>query len=207
MVLADLPTGAGDLTGLDLDMNALRPTLLALMLLVMAAPSARPEVDLKPLLTGEMAKFTPSPAPKPAQPAPFRDAADTELTLAKFRGQVVLVNLWATWCVPCRVEMPDLDRLQAELGGPDFQVVAISQDRAGATKAKAFLVEIGLKHLDFYIDATMKSGRAWGAYGLPTTFLLDRDGNEVGRYLGPANWASPEAVRLIRAVMAQKPSG
>ena len=173
----------------------------------MAAPSAWPDEDLKPLLTGEMAKFTPSPAPKPAQLAPFRDAADTELTLAKFRGKVVLVNLWATWCVPCRVEMPDLDRLQAALGGPDFQVVAISQDRAGAAKAKAFLAEVGLKNLDFYIDATMKSGRAWGAYGLPTTFLLDRDGNEVGRYLGPADWAGPAAQRLIQAVMARKPAG
>jgi thiol-disulfide isomerase/thioredoxin len=169
--------------------------------MLVTAPSAWPGEDLKPLLTGEMAKFTPSTPPKPASAAVFRDAADMEIDLSHFRGKVVLVNLWATWCVPCRVEMPDLDRLQAALGGADFQVVAISQDRAGAVKAKAFLAEIGLKHLDFYIDATMKSGRAWGAYGLPTTFLLDREGNEVGRYLGPAHWDGPDAIKLIRAVI------
>lgn len=159
---------------------------------------------LRPLLTGGMAKFTLSDEAKPAPPAPFRDAEGRERTLADFAGRVVLVSLWATWCIPCREEMPTLDALQAKLGGKDFEVLAISQDRAGAAKAKAFMTGLGVKHLPFYIDATMKSARAMGAYGLPTSILYGRDGREIGRVLGEADWSGPDAVKLIEAAVKGK---
>jgi thiol-disulfide isomerase/thioredoxin len=175
-------------------------TLLLLACALLWPAPARAAADLKPLLVGQMAKFTLADGVRPAPTASFRDGSGTEIDLGKFRGQVVLVNLWATWCIPCREEMPALDRLQAAKGGPDFQVVAISQDRAGPAKAQAFLAEIGVQALPFYIDATMRSGRAFGAYGLPLTILYDRQGQEVGRLFGIAEWDGPEAVALISAV-------
>ena len=181
-------------------------TILAL---AMALPGAgRAAAAVPEAATSDLPNFTLSQPPKPVPPAAFKDAADHSLELSAFRGRVVLVNLWATWCAPCRAEMPALDRLQADLGGSDFQVVAIAQDRGGKDKATAFLEGVGAKHLQLYIDDTMRSGRTWGALGLPTTFLVDRQGHEVGRVLGPAEWDSPEAKALIRrfidAVPAEK---
>ena len=150
------------------------------------------------LVTGEMTNFTLLPEPRPVSQAPFRDAAGRRLSLADFRGKVVLVNLWATWCAPCRREMPSLDRLQARLGGPDFEVVAISQDRGGMPKVIEFLTELGIRNLVPYNDKSTKSSRAFAALGLPTTLLVDRAGNEVGRLVGPAEWDGPAAEALIR---------
>ena len=154
--------------------------------------------------TGEMQKFTLSAERKPAALAEFLDAKDQPVTLEAFRGRVVLVNLWATWCVPCREEMPALDRLQAARGGKDFTVLAIAQDRAGRAKVEGFLAQIGATKLAPYLDTTMKSGRAWGVYGLPTSILLDRQGREIGRFIGGAEWDRPDALRLIDAVIAEK---
>jgi thiol-disulfide isomerase/thioredoxin len=154
------------------------------------------------LAVGQMKNFTFFTPPRPVPPATFMNGAGQSLDLSAFRDSVVLVNLWATWCVPCRKEMPSLDRVQAALGGADFAVVAISVDRAGAEKAQAFLDDLGVKHLKLYIDSTMKSARAFGVTGLPVSFLVDRDGQEVGRLIGEAEWDSPEAQRLIRAVIA-----
>jgi thiol-disulfide isomerase/thioredoxin len=167
---------------------------------VPAAPAAVPPA------TGGFDKFTVSDRGKPAPDAVFRDAEGRERTLADFRGRVVLVSLWATWCGPCREEMPTLDALQARLGGRDFEVLAISQDRAGAAKARAFLDGIGVKHLPFYIDSSMKSARAFGAFGLPTSILYGRDGREIGRMVGDADWAGEAAVRLIRTELERKGS-
>lgn len=164
-----------------------------------AATNLSPAAGAAPnLAVGQMRNFTLFTPPRPVAAAAFKDGAGREMDLSAFRGRVVLVNLWATWCAPCRAEMPGIDRLQGEMGGPDFAVVAISQDRAGADKAQAFLDELGLKNLKLYIDDTMRSARQFGATGLPVTFLLDRQGREVGRLIGPAEWDSPEAIRLIR---------
>lgn len=153
---------------------------------------------------GEMQKFTLSAERKPAATAEFLDPKDQTITLEAFRGRVVLVNLWATWCVPCREEMPALDRLQAARGGKDFTVLAIAQDRAGRAKVEKFLSEIKATKLAPYLDTTMKSGRAWGVYGLPTSILIDRQGREVGRLIGMAEWDRPDALKLIDAVIAEK---
>src|SRR3546814_70278 len=124
----------------------------------------------------------------------FMDGSGKRLSLADFRGKLVLLNLWATWCGPCREEMPTLDRLQATLGGSDFEVVALSIDRAGMGVVDAFYAEIGVKSLARYIDESGKSAQQLNAVGLPTTLLLDREGREIARHVGPAAWETPEKI-------------
>ncbi len=162
------------------------------------AGAARAGVSLHALVTGSMQNFTAHPDPKPIAEASFTDRQGNRLTLADFRGRVILLNLWATWCGPCRTEMPGLDRLQAEFGGDDFQVLALAVDRGGMDKVLDFFAEIGLKHLTPYLDKSIKSLRTLRAFGLPTTVLIDRDGSEVGRLIGPAEWDSGEAKALLR---------
>lgn len=171
--------------------------LLGLALAQTAAAADLPRI-------GEMQKFTLSAERKPAAMAEFLDPKDQPVTLEAFRGRVVLINLWATWCVPCREEMPALDRLQASRGGKDFTVLAIAQDRAGRAKVEGFLGQIGATKLAPYLDTSMKSGRAWGVFGLPTSILLDRQGREIGRLVGIAHWDGPDALRLIDAAIAEK---
>ena len=115
-----------------------------------------------------------------------------------FRGKVILVNVWATWCVPCREEMPTLDALQAELGGDTFEVVALSIDRAGQPAVRRFYDEIGVSNLNMYVDETMQSATALRTVGLPTTILIDGQGRELGRLVGPAEWDDPEMVSFLR---------
>jgi thiol-disulfide isomerase/thioredoxin len=128
----------------------------------------------------------------------FENGEGETITLAQFRGRVVLLNLWATWCAPCRREMPTLERLQAALGGADFEVLALSIDRTGLPAVKEFYQELGLETLPIYVDQTGAAQRALNALGLPTTLLIDREGNEVGRLLGPAEWDSPAMIAFIR---------
>jgi thiol-disulfide isomerase/thioredoxin len=128
----------------------------------------------------------------------FNDATGRERSLAEFRGKAVLLNLWATWCVPCREEMPTLDRLQARLGGNDFEVVAVSLDRSGPERVAEFLAEIGATHLSVYLADTVVVRRAIGIFGLPATLFVDREGREVHRIVGPAEWDSAESIALIR---------
>jgi len=130
----------------------------------------------------------------------FQDGAGRPLSLADFRGRVVLLNVWATWCPPCREEMPSLDRLQAKLGGPDFEVVTLSIDVNGVPAVRRFYREVGIKALKIYIDPTTDAAGRLGFPGIPGTLLLDRDGRELGRAVGPAEWDSPEAIALIQRV-------
>ena len=136
--------------------------------------------------------------PKPVPSLEMQDANGQRRKLDDFRGKVVLLNIWATWCAPCREEMPALDRLQAELGGPAFQVVALSVDQQGADIAQRFFRENGVKSLDFYIDPSARAAFRLDAPGLPVSLLLDRQGREVGRKLGAAQWDSREVVDELR---------
>jgi thiol-disulfide isomerase/thioredoxin len=143
-------------------------------------------------------------APGEAKPAPelsFQDAQGNPLALADFRGQVVVLNLWATWCAPCRREMPSLDRLQAEHGGDRLHVLPLSIDRGGLEQIEAFYAETGIQHLKIYRDPKAATSRALGAFGLPTTIVFDRDGREVGRVLGPDEWDSAEAMAILEPLM------
>ncbi|MBI1777398.1 MAG: TlpA family protein disulfide reductase [Proteobacteria bacterium] len=172
---------------------------------VIAGPLAAGD---RPPLTGQMRKFTLHEAPRPAPEGGFQDREGKRVPLGQFLGQVVLVNLWATWCAPCVEEMPSLERLQASLGGKDFTIIAVSSDRAGNKAVTPFLEKLALKLLPIYLDPDSSFTRGTGARGLPTSILIDRDGREVGRLEGAAAWDSPEAAALIRHYLAPaKPSG
>ncbi|MBI1774441.1 MAG: TlpA family protein disulfide reductase [Proteobacteria bacterium] len=140
--------------------------------------------------------------PQPVPAIRFTDGEGHGLGLEDFRGKVVLLNLWATWCVPCRQEMPTLDRLQTKLGGPDFEVVALSIDRAGMDPVRRFYAEIGIVKLALYLDSSGKAARDLGVYGLPTSLLIGRDGTELGRLIGQSEWDSAEIVALIARAIA-----
>jgi thiol-disulfide isomerase/thioredoxin len=144
-------------------------------------------------------------APKALPNIAFEDGAGRNLTLADFRGKVVLLNVWATWCPPCRKEMPALDRLQQQLGGPVFQVVPLSIDQGGAFVVQSFYDETDFRALGVYVDASGQAPGKLGVVGLPTTLLIDSAGREIGRLTGPAEWDSPEAVAAIRRHLSPTP--
>jgi thiol-disulfide isomerase/thioredoxin len=154
-----------------------------------AVPSPAPATGLR---------LVPAKKPVPLPEVRFTDGEGRSLTLADFRGRIVLLNLWATWCTPCREEMPTLDRLQARLGGTDFEVVALSIDHDGIAAVRKFYQEIGIKHLRIYNDPTTDATARLSVIGIPATLLIDREGREVGRALGPAEWDAPEVVETVR---------
>jgi thiol-disulfide isomerase/thioredoxin len=139
--------------------------------------------------------------PEALAPIKFQDAEGRERTLADWRGKVVLLNLWATWCLPCRKEMPSLDRLQKEIGSDKFQVLALSVDRKGLEASKKFLDDIKVEKLGLYVDASGRATSDLRVVGLPATLLVDAQGREIGRLLGPAEWDGEDARRLIRAAL------
>ena len=160
-------------------------TLLAAGLLALAAAP----VGAAPITTGE---------PQAMPELRFQDLDGKPAALDAFRGQVVVLNLWATWCVPCREEMPSLDRLQALVEGEPVRVVALSVDRAGPERVKGFVDEIGVRHLAVYQDRTAQAARTLRLPGLPATLLIDPDGREVGRVMGTAPWDGAEALAAVR---------
>lgn len=153
------------------------------------------------------ADFVLHPGARPVPEVHFTDGEGRPRSLADFRGKVILLNLWATWCPPCRHEMPSLDRLQAMLGGADFEVAALSVDRAGIEPVRRFYDEIGVRDLVTYIDPSGRAVRTLGAVGLPTTLLLDEEGREVGRVARPAVWDSPAMVAFLRERVGQAVDG
>jgi thiol-disulfide isomerase/thioredoxin len=173
--------------------------------------ACRPAVELAkklaPLAHGEVAAVKVANSPLKLPALAFQDAAGKPLTLEHWRGRTVLLNLWATWCVPCRKEMPALDALQQRLGSPDFEVVAVNIDTRDPDKPKAFLKELGISKLAYYADSTAKTFqdlKAIGrAFGMPTTLLVDRQGCELGSIAGPAEWASDDAVKLIQMALGK----
>ncbi len=148
--------------------------------------------------------FAPAEAPKPVPELTFLDVDGNEISIEDFRGKVVVLNLWATWCAPCRHEMPSLDRLQAQHGGDDLQVIALSVDRGESLdKIREFYEEVGVQHLAIYRDPNSTVPRALKAPGLPTTVVIDRAGREVGRLMGGAEWDGEEAFALLEGIMAE----
>lgn len=159
--------------------------------------SAGDRAALEALRQGEMAKLVLHDGPQAPLGESFADAGGQELGIADFAGKVVLLNLWATWCPPCRAEMPSIDRLAGAMAGPDLAVVALSTDRFGPERIKAFFDEIGVRNLAVYQDRRSQLARAAGAIGLPVTLILDREGREVARVTGDAEWDSPEAKAFL----------
>jgi thiol-disulfide isomerase/thioredoxin len=171
--------------------------------------ACRPAADLArklaPLAQGEVAALTMAAAPLRLPDLAFEDGDGKPKKLSDWRGRTVLVNLWATWCVPCRKEMPALERLQTNLGGPDFEVVAINIDTRDPEKPKDFLREANLTRLGYFSDQKAKVfqdlkgiGRA---LGMPTSVLVDGAGCEIATIAGPAEWDSEDAIKLIKAAV------
>jgi thiol-disulfide isomerase/thioredoxin len=160
---------------------------------------------LSPLARGEVAAFVAAAAPVPVPDLAFTGPDGNTRTLADFRGRTVLLNLWATWCAPCRQEMPALDHLQASLGGDAFEVVAVNIDTRNLDRPKAWLQEAGVRNLPWYGDAQANVfqvlKRHGKAIGLPTTLVIDPNGCELGVLAGPAAWDSADALRLVRAAL------
>ena len=180
----------------------LRSALLYTALLIGANTAFAGEVDWDAAKSAGLAKLVPS-TDAPALPdTVFSDPEGNEFTLADYEGQVVLLNFWATWCAPCREEMPALDELQAELGGDDFQVVTIATGRNAPEKIAEFFDETGVTNLPTLLDPKQQLSRQMGVVGLPVTVLIDRDGTEVARLLGDADWASDAAKEVIRQMTA-----
>jgi thiol-disulfide isomerase/thioredoxin len=144
--------------------------------------------------------------PKPVPPLRFFDLQDRETGLEAFRGEVVVLNLWATWCAPCREEMPSLGRLQAHFADAPVRVVALSVDRAAPDRVKKFMDEVGVTNLAVYRDPTVKAARLLKVPGLPATLLLDREGREVGRVLGIAEWDGPAAIAAVNSLLESAPA-
>ncbi len=155
----------------------------------------------KDLITGQMKNFV-MKKDLPAMPGlKFVNADAKALALEDWQGRIVLLNLWATWCAPCRHEMPSLNRLEEALGGETFEVVALSVDRKGLKASAKFLEEVKASALKLYSDKTSEALQQLQVIGLPATILIDRQGREMGRLLGPAEWDAPEAKALIEAAM------
>jgi len=179
-----------------------------------ADAACRPAVNIAktiaPLVHGEVAALAVAQRPFQVPNLAFKDAQGADKTLSDWRGRTVLVNLWATWCVPCRREMPALDALKAKLGGADFDVVAVNIDQRDPQKPLAFLKEVGVSHLAYYSDTSAHVfedlKEAGKAFGMPTTLLVDRNGCEIGDMAGPAEWASDDGVKLVSAAIAAAPA-
>lgn len=153
--------------------------------------------EVVPSKLGSIDNFLPAREIKPAPLLTFLDEDGEKLTLERFRGKIVVLNLWATWCTPCIAEMPLLDRLQQQLESVGVVVVALSIDRGGPEVVREFYDEHEIEHLGVYVDPTMRAQNDISAFALPTTIIIDREGNDRGRIVGPAEWDDAEAADLV----------
>lgn len=174
-------------------------------------PMCRAALDIAkridPLTHGEVAAVKPAEEASRLPVVAFHDTAGQPKSLADWRGRTVLLNLWATWCVPCRKEMPALDALQQKLGAPDFEVVAVNIDTRDPGKPRSWLRDIGVDHLAYYSDTSAKVFQdlkvAGKAIGMPTTLLVDPNGCEIASLAGPAEWASEDGIKLVSAALGR----
>jgi len=197
--------------------NAIVPVLLAVIAGVIGiywfqqderkteAPVTQGTAIGREYATGALAAFLVKPERQALPDIKFQDGDGKALSLEQWKGRVALINLWATWCGPCRKEMPALAALQSKLGSKDFEVVAISVDRKGVEASSVFLKETGADALRLYVDPSSAMLNDLKAPGLPVSVLVDRQGREIGRLIGPAEWNSPEAEALIKGALAEKP--
>ncbi len=180
----------------------LRSALLYTALVFGANTAFAADPDWQAARDGGLDKLVVAQEPTPVAAAEFTDRDGGTHTLADWQGKVVLLNFWATWCAPCREEMPALDRLQAELGGDDFEVVTIATGRNAVERIDDFYAEVGVENLPILLDPRQQVAREMGVVGLPVTVLIDREGREVARYLGDAEWDSDAAKALVTQLTA-----
>ena len=177
----------------------LAPLYIALCLGANAVAAER----MQDLLTGDMRAMVLHDQPREVPEVSFTDIDGEPLTLASFEGRLVVLNFWATWCAPCRVEMPSLNALQQELGGESFAVVTIASGRNPIPAINRFFEDEGVTDLPVYLDPRQTMSRQMGVLGLPTTVVLNPEGQEIGRLRGDADWAGDDALSLLAALMAE----
>ncbi|HEU0222000.1 MAG TPA: TlpA disulfide reductase family protein [Paracoccaceae bacterium] len=191
-------------------MRALAPLAAALFYacLALLASPVRADLpaevldELRAMRAGDMRKLALHDRPAAPLAAAFIGEDGAERTLAADRGRLVLLNFWATWCAPCREEMPALNALQKTLGGPDFAVLTVATGRNSPAAMRKFFAEHGIDALPLHADPKAALGREAGVLGLPVTLILDREGREIGRLTGGADWNAPEAHALIERLIA-----
>lgn len=174
----------------------------ALLIVAVMTPTRAAEQTLRAASEGPMREFTRTVPPRPVPAFAFADKAGQPLSIADFKGQVVVLNIWATWCVPCVKEMPALDRLQGKLAGDKARVLALSIDRGGVAQVLPFYERLQISNLAVHVDSQAKVWPALAVKALPLTLLIDPQGREVGRIEGAAEWDAPEAVALVRSYLA-----
>ena len=186
-------------------MRPLRLTALIATLYTALAGFANAEPDfaaIAEMQSGDMRKLVLRDAPIGVSPIAFEDVDGNSVSLADFKGKTVVLNFWATWCAPCRKEMPSLDRLNVEMGGADFAVIAVATGRNPLPKILSFNEENGIETLKVYLDPRSNLARNMGALGLPTTVILNPAGEEIARMQGDAEWDSPAAKAILGAIRA-----
>ena len=178
-------------------------TAAAVLMFLLVAPALgaanENEADMPDRTT--IGEFVPSAQPYPAPAISLSDTTGRNVELSDMHGKLVIVNLWATWCAPCLREMPSLERLQSRFG-ERIAVLAVSEDRGGNKTVEPFLDKLGLKSVKVYIDPKSEVGRAFGARGLPTSFLIDREGKVLGRVEGAAEWDSPKILGVLQPLLS-----
>lgn len=182
-------------------MPALRAVLYLALGLVANAAAAEDRSAVEALRIGDMQKLVFLSEPIGAPATAFRDAAGAEMTLEAYEGRWVVLNFWATWCAPCRVEMPTLSALQTAMGGPSLQVVTIATGRNDPAAMVRFFAEIGVDNLPLYTDPRQALARDFGVLGLPVTVIIDPAGNEIARLQGDADWDSASAMAILAALI------
>jgi thiol-disulfide isomerase/thioredoxin len=187
----------------------LRSCLLAVAAAGLLLAAARLSAGLagdSPPLSGAVADFNRIDPPLPAPGEAFRDGAGKVLHLQDFRGKVVLLNVWATWCAPCRAEMPSLDRLQATMGGEGLVILPVSLDRGGGPVVAVYYGQHDITHLGVYLEGKGGLSQALRIGGVPMSYVIDREGNLVGSLEGATQWDAPESLALIRYYLGLRPA-
>jgi thiol-disulfide isomerase/thioredoxin len=182
----------------------LRSALLYTAVAIFANVAQADTAALEALRAGDMQKLVFAPEPQVASDVAFTDAEGGEHRLSDWRGKVVLLNFWATWCAPCRKEMPMLEALQAEFGGDTFEVVPVATGRNSVQGITRFYGEIGVDNLPILLDPKQALAREMGVFGLPVTVILDAEGREIARLIGEADWQSDSAKAIVAALIAQE---
>ena len=178
-------------------------TVAAALIFLLVAPTlgAADEGEADMPDRTKLGEFVPSAQPYPAPAISFADTSGHSVELSELQGKLVIVNLWATWCAPCLREMPSLERLQSRLG-ERVAVLAVSEDRGGNKSVEPFIAKLGLKSVKIYIDPKSEVGHAFGVQGLPTSFIIDREGKVLGRVEGAAEWDSPKILRVLEPLLS-----
>lgn len=179
----------------------LRSLLLYTALVIGANAASAGEIDFDAAHANGLEKLNAVDGAEVSQ-QPFLDTDGKEHRLSDYKGKVVLLNFWATWCAPCREEMPSIEKLQTEMGGDDFAVVAIASGLNPLPSINKFFDETGLKSLAILTDEKQKVAREMGVMGMPVTVLIDRDGKERARLMGGADWSSEASKQVIRELQA-----